>query len=407
MKLFVVELLGTGGMIHYIYQLCTALAECGADVTLVTTDQYEMADYPHNFAVVSSLRLWAYADPQSSQPPRNVAEKVWRKLRWTVRRATRAVRLLWGWVQLTHFLLRQRPDLVQFGKINFPFEAFFLHYLRWRGLQLTQICHEFELRERGGNPLTGLVNRLYASVYPNFAALFFHAESNRARFLSLFDIPAGRTHVIPHGNENLFVEAYDPTIDVRTHYNIPSQRPIFLFFGNIMPSKGIPDLLAAFAQLRATGADAHLIVAGYPTKFVSVPEMQQQAADLGIADEVAFDLRYIPTEMVGGLMKAATAVIYPYHNSTQSGSLQVAYSFGRPVIATRVGGLPEVVDEGQSGLLVPPQDPAALAAAMRHLLDHPDQAEAMAAYAQHLSETRFAWQPIAAQILAVYDALTS
>ena len=122
---------------------------------------------------------------------------------------------------------------------------------------------------------------------------------------------------------------------------------------------------------------------------------------------MAFDLRYIPTEMVGGLMKAATAVIYPYHNSTQSGSLQVAYSFGRPVIATRVGGLPEVVDEGQSGLLVPPQDPAALAAAMRHLLDHPDQAEAMAAYAQHLSETRFAWQPIAAQILAVYDALTS
>ncbi|MEZ4512097.1 MAG: glycosyltransferase family 4 protein [Chloroflexota bacterium] len=402
MKLFVVELLGTGGMIHYIYQLCTGLAECGADVTLVTTDQYEMADYPHNFAVVSSLRLWSYADPQSSHPPRHAAEKVWRKLRWTVRRAARALRLLWGWVQLTHFLLRQRPDLIQFGKINFPFEALFLRYLRWRGLKLTQICHEFELRERGGNPLTRLVNRLYASVYPNFAALFFHAESNRARFLSLFAIPPERTHVIPHGNENFFIEAYDPTIDVRGQYGIPAQRPIFLFFGNIMPSKGVPDLLAAFAQLRA---DAHLIVAGYPTKFVSVPEMRQQVADLGIADRVTFDLRYIPTELVGGLMKAATAVIYPYHNSTQSGSLQVAYSFGRPVIATRVGGLPEVVDEGQSGLLVPPQDPAALAAAMRHLLDHPDQAQAMAVYAQHLSETRFAWQPIAAQILAVYGAL--
>lgn len=392
-------------MIHYVYQLCTALAEGGADVTLVTTDQYEMADYPHNFAVASWLQLWPHTDPQSSHPPRSVVEKVWRKLRWTVRRATRAGWLLWGWVRLTHFLLRQRPDFIQFGKINFPFEAFFLRYLRWRGLTLTQICHEFELRERSGNPLTRLVNRLYASVYPNFAALFFHAESNRQRFLSLFAIPASRTHVIPHGNENFFLQADDPTIDVRAHYGIAPQRPVFLFFGNLMPSKGVPDLLAAFAQLRSAGADAHLVVAGYPTKFVSVPDMRQQAAALGIAESVTFDLRYIPTEMVGGLMRLATAVIYPYHNSTQSGALQVAYSFGRPVIATRVGGLPEAVDEGQSGLLVPPQDPAALAAAMRHLLDHPDQSQAMAAYAQHLSETRFAWQPIATQILAVYQRL--
>lgn len=392
-------------MIHYVYQLCTALADCGAEVTLVTTDQYEMVDYPHNFAVASWLRLWPHTDPESSNPPRHIVARLWRKLRWTVRRAGRAVRLLWSWVRLTHFLLRQRPDIVQFGKINFPFEALFLRYLRWRGLRLTQICHEFELRERSGNPLVGLINRLYASVYPNFTALFFHAESNRQRFLTLFAVPPSRTHVIPHGNENFFIEAYDPTLDVREMYGLGGKRPFFLFFGNIMPSKGLPDLLAAFAQLRATGTDVHLVVAGYPTKFVSVPELRQQVAELGIAEAVTFDLRYIPTEMVGGLMKEATAVIYPYHNSTQSGALQVAYSFGRPVIATCVGGLPEAVDEGQSGLLVPPRDPAALAAAMRHLLEHPEQAQAMAAYAQQLSQTRFAWRPIAAQVMAVYAPL--
>lgn len=405
MKLFIVELLGTGGMIHYIYQLATALADSGAEVTLVTSDSYELADYPHNFAVDSRIKLWAYADPASSQPPQNGLEKLWRKLRWTARRGTRAARLLAGWVQLTHFLLRQKPDLVQFGKINFPFEAIFLRYMRWRGLTLTQICHEFELRELSDNPLANWVNQLSASVYPNFSLLFFHAESNRQRFHELFAVPQVRTRVIPHGNESLFLEAYDPQIDLRARYGLAAEKQVVLFFGNIMPSKGVPDLLAAFAQVCQRTAAAHLVVAGYPTKYVSVDGLRQQTADLGIADAVTFDFRYIPLAEVGGLMKLATVVVYPYHNSTQSGSLQVAYSFGRPVIATDVGGLPEVVEVGKSGLLVPPQDPTALAEAILQLVEDPARAAKMAAYAQHLSETRFAWRPIAEQILAAYRQL--
>jgi hypothetical protein len=69
MKLFVVEPLGTGGMIHYAYQLCTALAKEGVEVTLVTAHNYELADFPHNFHVEKRMRLWQMFDPASSQPP--------------------------------------------------------------------------------------------------------------------------------------------------------------------------------------------------------------------------------------------------------------------------------------------------------------------------------------------------
>ena len=303
-------------------------------------------------------------------------------------------------------MVKSRPDLIQFGKINFPFEALFLRYMRWRGLTLTQICHEFEFRERSDNPLAQMVNQLSASVYPNFSALFFHAENNRQRFHTLFDIPTEHTHVIPHGNESFFLQAYDPTIDLRQRYGIAPDKQVILFFGNIMPSKGVPDLLEAFATVYAQAPNAHLVIAGYPTKYVSVPEMEEKTAVLNITPATTFDFRYIPLSEVGGLMKMATVVVYPYHNSTQSGSLQVAYSFGRPVIATRIGGLPEVVDEGKSGLLVPPRNPAILAEAILQLVNNPQQAADMAAYAQHLSETRFAWQPIAKQILQVYKKLT-
>ncbi|HFQ94548.1 MAG TPA: glycosyltransferase, partial [Anaerolineae bacterium] len=151
-------------------------------------------------------------------------------------------------------------------------------------------------------------------------------------------------------------------------------------------------------------APARLIVAGYPTKYISLPILRETAVNLGIADSVVFDARYIPIAEVGPLMELATVAVYPYLSSTQSGSLQVAYSFGRPVVATAVGGLPDVVEDGRSGFLVPPANPEALGEALGKIISSPALAQEMGAYARHLSQTRFAWGPIGAQILAVYEA---
>jgi glycosyltransferase involved in cell wall biosynthesis len=408
MKLFVVEPLGAGGMIHYAYQMSTALANEGADVTLITARKYEMEPFPHNFSVEKRLDLWTLFDPRSMEaPPQNRWQTLWRKIHWTARRGIRAARLIREWFRLTNYLLAEKPDVIQFGKINFPFEAFFLARLRRHGLILTQICHEFELREQSG-PAAALANKLYANVYSQFSALFFHAESNRARFSTLFDGPAERLHLIPHGNEGMFLSMITGSVteeDLRRRHTIDATAPVILFFGILTASKGIPDLLQAFAQVHRQQPQARLIIAGFPTKYINIAELRQMTVDLGMAEAVIFDGRYIPFDEVGPLMKLSTVVVYPYRNSTQSGALQVAYAFGRPVIATNVGGLPEAVDDGRSGLLVPPQNPSALAAAMIKFIDDPQMAADMGAYARHLSETRYSWRPIAAKIMAVYREL--
>ena len=108
---------------------------------------------------------------------------------------------------------------------------------------------------------------------------------------------------------------------------------------------------------------------------------------------------------IGALMGIATVAVYPYRSSTQSGALQVAYTFGRPVIATAVGGLPEAVEEGRSGFLVPPQSPSALAEKIITLVSKPEPAKIMGEYARHLSETRFGWRSVARKIIKVYDQL--
>lgn len=407
MHIIVVEQNGSGGMIHYAYQMCTALVEAGATVTLITERGYELRDLPHNFEVDSRLRLWPLIDPQSMQTPSsNRLKRLWRKVMWTLRRGVRALRLLRMWFGLTNHLLALRPDLIQFGKINFPFEALFLARLRRSGLVLAQINHEFERRDSRGL-FAAQIDKMYAGTYQNFSAIFFHAHENRERFLSMFDVPKTVTHVIPHGNEELFLtlsERKGAAVNLREKYGLEAGQPVVLFFGVISPSKGLPDLIEAFA-LAAQRSTAILVVAGYPSKYVNISDIQDQINELGIAERVILDARYIPNEEISELMELATVVVFPYRSSTQSGALQVAYVFGRPVITTSVGGLPEVVEEGKSGFLVPPRSPQALAEKMIKLVSDHALAARMGTYARHLSETRFSWEPIGRRVLAVYARL--
>jgi glycosyltransferase involved in cell wall biosynthesis len=402
MRVFVVEPRGSGGLIHYAYQLCTALAEKGAEVTLVTSEQYELESFPHNFAVERRMRLWQVDVPKPA-PPDSALLRLLGKLRWNVRRLFRGLRLVREWQRLTRFLIGQRPDVVQFGKVTFPFEAFFCARLRRAGLLLGDICHEFELREQESF-LTHYANRLYASAFNQFDAIFLHENDNRDRFLALYEYPPERAHPIVHGNEGIFYAFAQEGIDLRARYALPEGVPVVLFFGYLAPSKGLPELLRAFGLVHQQ-SPARLVVAGYPSKFIDLNELFALADEVGISEATTFDARYIPIEEVKALMELATLVVYPYRSSTQSGSLQVAYTFGRPVVATRVGGLPEVVDDGQSGLLVEQGDVEGLARAILTIVGDPTLAARMGDHARHLSETRYAWTSVAGQILEVYEGL--
>jgi glycosyltransferase involved in cell wall biosynthesis len=404
-----VEPNGSGGLIHYTYQLCSALADEGLDVTLITGKEYELAGLPHNFQVNNLLDLWSLFDPQASQNVHaNAWQRRWHKVRWTARRGQRAIRLLSAWISLTRTVSQLKPDIVQFSKIHFPFEAIFLAQMRRGGLTLTQICHEFELRENQRGLFSSLSVRAYADIYRNFSAIFFHAGENCEKFLSLYPFVQNQsTHIIPHGNSGWLLEYFPQTHDwdaLRQRYGLKPGQPVVLFFGLLAPSKGIQDLVEAFALVRRS-SEAKLLIAGYPTKHFDLEELRGKIAAFGLAEHVILDTRYIPLEEVGALMGIATLAVYPYRSSTQSGALQVAYTFGRPVVATNVGGLPEAVEHGRSGFLVPANSPSELAEAILKLVTNPELARIMGEYARHLSETRFSWHSVARQIVQVYEQI--
>jgi len=402
-RLVVVEPNNSGGLVHFAYQMCNALAEEGLDVTMLAGTKYDMEYQPHNFRVKKMMRLWEKFDPSSMRIDQvNPIKNYWRRIYWNVRRLLRGIRLVLAWIRLTLYLLKTRPDIIQFTRIEFSFETIFIHYLHQRGFIMSQVCHEFENRETT-KQFAAFIERLNGNIYLNFAVIFFLSDEVRAQFFNAYpSIPKRNTCVIPHGNSGWLLNvAATPENTLRERYALGDSERIVLFFGLLSPSKGLDDLLDAFAIVCAS-SDAKLVIAGYPTKHINMNELAERVSKLGITSRVIFDPRYIPDEEIPSLMRLASVVIYPYRSGTQSGALQTAYTFGRPVIVTDVGGLPEVVEDGKSGFIVPPQNPPALAKKIILLVNDSALAEEMGTYARHLSETKYSWSAVAQQMRAVY-----
>lgn len=137
-----------------------------------------------------------------------------------------------------------------------------------------------------------------------------------------------------------------------------------LFFGFVRPYKGLDVLLQALALLKEE--DVFLSVVGENWQAAEV--FNRDLVALGIEQKVEWVGRYVEDREVTGFFERCDWVVLPYRSATGSAVVTLAYHQGRPVIATRVGGLSDVVEHGQTGLLVEPNDPEALANAIRDIL---------------------------------------
>lgn len=174
-------------------------------------------------------------------------------------------------------------------------------------------------------------------------------------------------------------------------------RKIFLFFGRIEPYKGLQILLSAFKRARQQLDGWQLLIAGsgpFPDGAISQP-----ASGIRILN------RYIADREVADIISQAGVVVLPYLDATQSGVIAIAAALGKPVIATRVGGLPEMVIHGKTGLVVPPNNVDALSRAMVSLARHPARRKRLGRRARQMGRSR--WSPllISRLHLAMYSSV--
>ena len=231
-------------------------------------------------------------------------------------------------------------------------------------------------------------------------ALIVHSEANRLTAIRL-GAPAERLRVLPLGGEGRFRGACLTREDARRRLGLDPQKPLALFFGLIKPYKGLSVLLRSMSSVKTRVPQAHLLVAGSPMEPLAAT--LRLIAELDMQDDVTLHAHYIPSNLVASYFSAADVVVLPYLEVSLSAVLVAAYEYARPVIVTAIGGLPELVEEGKTGLTVPAGDVQALASAIVALLEDPARCREMGAQARRLAEERHAWPAIAGRTADLYD----
>jgi glycosyltransferase involved in cell wall biosynthesis len=172
-----------------------------------------------------------------------------------------------------------------------------------------------------------------------------------------------------------------------------------LAVARLVERKGITDLLRALAQLERGRFELEIVGSG-----PDASALRELTAQLGLAAEVRFT-GALNREEVAERYRAADLFTLASWEESFGNVFAEALASGLPIVGSRVGGIPEFVEHGRHGLLVPPRDPAALAAAIRRLADAPDERTEMAIRNREKAETRLSWGHVTDRYLEVYQAI--
>jgi glycosyltransferase involved in cell wall biosynthesis len=168
-----------------------------------------------------------------------------------------------------------------------------------------------------------------------------------------------------------------------------------LFFGRISKYKGLDYLIHAAPRITAHIPDAKVIIAG------------AGRLPIELGDEKIFEIHnhHISNEELVNLIQRASVVVAPYTDATHSAVIMTAYSFKKPVVASAVGGIPEVVEDDLTGKLVPPCDSAALSNAVVDLLMDVNKRQTMKRnIAKECTLGKLSWDRIARKTISVYTS---
>jgi glycosyltransferase involved in cell wall biosynthesis len=371
----------------YDYSLCEGLVQQGAEVKLARSE------FLH-----SSWRWPArsFGDWQHFYPMCHGKARMHRRGRlW---KYAKGIEHAIGMEAFLTQMRRTKPDIIHFQWLPLPLvDAFFLK-------RLAKIAPLVLTSHNTNGFFHGNVSRWQTltarSAFAEFSAVIVHAAFSQARILERGLVAPEKLHLIPHG-----VLSYYRSL-APARFTADREKQVILFFGSIEPYKGLDILIEAFALLPADLRNAtRLLVAGKPG--IDMAPIRKRAQTLGVDQNIQWELRYLEEEEIPQLFDDATLVALPYTDIDQSGVLMTALAFGKPVVASRIGGIAETLVDGVHGRLTPPGDIPALAAALESVLIDKDKQKAMQAAIGHLSRGALSWDSISQKTLEVYSHIAN
>ena len=254
-------------------------------------------------------------------------------------------------------LLKMNPDLVilQWWHPYFAPCYWLLEKVLKRNVKILLICHNVFPHERF--PADRFLTKL---VVKNANYYIVQSKQDEKDLLSINNNAIFKRTV--HPTYNVFKIQNMDKATARKKIGLFEEQKVLLFFGFVREYKGLKYLLRAIPQVLQQMQNVKLLVVGDfdgdKDQYIDIVEKNKIREVVDIYDG------YIPDQEVEKFFAACDLVVLPYESATQSGIIQIAYGFEKPVIATAVGGLPEVVEDGKTGYIVPPKDSSEIANAI-------------------------------------------
>jgi len=287
----------------------------------------------------------------------------------------------WTWYTTAKAIARKKPDLLIF-KYWMPFFAPCFGTIarlvkRWTGTKVLFICDNVIPHERRIGD-TALTRYAFAAV-DSFVVQSGAVEKELKAFY-----PRASYELVPHPVYEIFGTLM-PKDKARKELGITGEH-VILFFGYVRRYKGLHILLDAMPSILKSVKVKLLVVGEF---YDDEQKYRQQIEQKKLGDHVLVHSDYVPNEEVSRYFSAADVVVLPYVSATQSGIVQIAYQFDRPVIATDVGGLAEVVLNEQTGFIVKSEAPEEVANAVVRFYKEGREAEFVRNV--HSEKKKYSW----------------
>lgn len=296
-----------------------------------------------------------------------------------------------SWIWTAKKIISIKPDLIVFQWWNPFFAPSYLVIIEifklFAKAKILFICHNVLPHEK-----LPLDRWLTKAILRKGDCHLVQSLEDEEKLLSI--VPNAKYKKVPHPSYSIFKSENVSKKEARARLGIEDTEKLLLFFGFIREYKGLIYLIKALPQIKEKYPRVKLLVAGefFHDKDFYFEEIEK----LHLQGNIDIYDQYIPDQEVGIYFSATDLVVLPYVTATQSGVVQIAYGFNKPVVVTSVGGLPEVVEHNRTGYVVPPQDPQQIAIAVIDFY----KGEKEAVFAANIcnQQERFSWDRLVEHI---------
>lgn len=237
----------------------------------------------------------------------------------------------------------------------------------------------------------------HKKLYALADKIILQAPANMKRFSDIFQDSSCKTVMIPHGHMLDYVETYD-RIESRKKLGISNNKLVFLFFGQIKKVKGVDILLKALLNIREKHKDIYVVIAGSVWK-TDFSECENIINSNDLSGCLRTDIKYIPDEDIKYYYSAADVCVLPYIDIYQSGVIQLAFGYKKPVIATKLPAFTQYVKEDYTGYLADVGDIDSLVRAFEKAIENRDRLSEMGCNGHELVKRELDWSVLAKRVV--------